>query len=169
MKNTTEIDDDEISPAARPTSHPAYFWPNGSKIYKHENTGDLKNITISNNVPLPNPFSYTIRLNKITNFDHATIGFTNSIKDNQACYVGDGDMGNWGLCVVGVSIIASSYTFVEWKLRQDDTMTINGDNGDITFQINGVENNYKYHVDNWSDCLYLAATFYDNEEFEILS
>lgn len=155
------VEDSDESPASMVVNRIPTF-ADGTNVYRHTTPSTFKTFTLPD--LLPACFEVPIKMTKIT-VGYLVCGVSNKVMDENRGYLG-GDMGqgNWG--------IASNGSLGEngsWKsgkgFNTGDTLILKGDNGVITYSVNGETQNYSY--DMGTSDLYLAFTFYYEDEIEL--
>jgi len=155
--------DDEIedSPAAFHTAVPRF--EDGSNIFR-QTIQDF--YTFSCPEMLSDSFEVKIKLNKSTS-GYVVIGVSDKVFDVKKGYLG-GDMGkgNWGIASNGSLGNNGSWTSGK-TYNTGDIVTIKGEDGEISYAVNDVFDEKKYHMDTTE--LYLSFTlYYTGDELEIL-
>lgn len=155
------VEDSDESPASMVVNKIPTF-ADGSNIYHHSTPSTFKTFTLPD--LLPACFEIPIKMTKIT-VGYLVCGVSNKVMDENRGYLG-GDMGqgNWG--------IASNGSLGEngsWKsgkaFNTGDVLTLKGENGVITYAVNGEFQTYQFDLG--TSELYLAFTFYYEDEIEL--
>lgn len=155
-------EDSDESPASMVVNTIPSF-ADGTYIYHHSTPNTFKTFTLPD--VLPPTFEISIKMNKCT-CGYLVCGVSNRIMDENRGYLG-GDMGpgNWGLASNGS--LGENGTWKSGKAFNTlDVLTLKGDCGVISYAINGVYESYQYDLGT-SD-LYLAFTFYYEDEIELV-
>lgn len=150
------------------TCYEDYFWDNGSKLLVH-NSNENKHRTYTCPKLLPPYFNITVKFAHLHSGGHITIGVTDKIiNEGSSKYLGgDYGAGNWGVSGSGTLGEGGKWGSTKCIYKEGDTLTLYGNNGVITFAVNGVlHKDYSYNVG--SSKLFLAVTlYYQGDQIEI--
>jgi hypothetical protein len=138
-----------------------YLWPNGTNVLVHKTDGSNKHTTYTCPKLLPPNFSITVKFVELYSKSHITIGVTDKILNEVGSkYLGgDYGSGNWGISGSGTVGEGGKWTSAKCIYQKGDTITFFGNNGVISFAVNGSYNSeYTFNVG--SKNLYLAVTLY---------
>ena len=140
-------------------------------IYEPLNGRSSGPYTFTINTLLKENFRHTIRLNNVNPNGHYfyCFGFSDHVLDEQNGYLGqETGQGTWStglnkyICENG-----ENKGQKEQKFGQNDTITLIGNNGVISFMINDRENDYSYNMNTTN--LYIGFTvYYVGDQFEII-
>lgn len=136
---------------------PDFNWPNYSKTYIHQ---DNKMYTLTTSMSYQGHWKAKVFVKRCTNPGYVVLGiFNRSFNENKGYLGGDLGPGNWGIAGNGACGECGHWTH-DKTYKEGDIVSIIYDNGYVSYQINGIGNNYKFKFSTFDEPTYLAATVY---------
>ena len=153
-------DNTEESPAA---AKPLILWPNFEKLWTHNKTLRECTFTLSN--VLPACFRIPIRVIKGTTSCIVLGVSINELNTTKRYLGGDMGLGSWG--IAGNASLGEDGKWSNGNgYKEGDIVTIEGNNGVISYHINDEPNEYKYDMK--TSTLFLGVTLNKGDQLELL-